>query len=154
MWAIFFKNLCVRYNAWVGRLLWWSCQSPVSHSCGLLNHPNHFCKGTFKLMKNLMQIHCSTHSVILNEMSTQYTCSLKSVYWPHWLVQWSHHCSCMFIPVHSAWLQVYIDVMQAVLLMLTMAGHFSRHTSYILNVCYFYINYTSIKLKIKSKCNS
>ena len=25
-------------------------------------------------MQNLMQIHCSTHSVILNEMATQYTC--------------------------------------------------------------------------------
>ena len=27
------------------------------------------------LMQNLMQIHCSTHSVILNAVTTQYTCS-------------------------------------------------------------------------------
>ena len=47
------------------------------------------------LTQNLMQIHCSTCSVILNVMATQYTCSLNSVYCPHWLVQWSHHCSCM-----------------------------------------------------------
>ena len=53
------------------------------------------------LTQNLMQIHCSTCSVILNVMATQYICSLNSVYSPHWLVYWSHHCSCMHIPVHS-----------------------------------------------------
>ena len=49
------------------------------------------------LMQNLMQIHCSTHSVILNVMVTPYTCSLNGIYHPHWLV----HCSPMCIPVHS-----------------------------------------------------
>ena len=58
------------------------------------------------LMPNLMQTCCSTHSVILNMMTTQYMCQLNSVYWPHWLVQWSHHCSHMRIPVHSPWLPV------------------------------------------------
>ena len=29
------------------------------------------------LMQNLMQIHCSTYSVILNVLATQYTCSLN-----------------------------------------------------------------------------
>ena len=29
-----------------------------------------------------MQIHCSTHSVILNVIATQYTCSLNSIYHP------------------------------------------------------------------------
>ena len=53
------------------------------------------------LMQNLMQIHCSTCSVILNVMATQYTCSLSSLYRPHWLVQWSHYCSCMSIQVHT-----------------------------------------------------
>ena len=52
-------------------------------------------------MQNLMQIHCSTCSVILNAMATQCTCSLNGVYCPHWLVQWSCHCSYMRIPVHS-----------------------------------------------------
>ena len=35
------------------------------------------------LMQNLMQIHCFTHSVILNAIATRYTCSLKSVYCSH-----------------------------------------------------------------------
>ena len=34
------------------------------------------------LMQNLMQIPCSTCWVILNEMATQYTCSLNGVYHP------------------------------------------------------------------------
>ena len=33
-------------------------------------------------MQNLMQIRCSTHSVILNATTTQYTCSLNSIYHP------------------------------------------------------------------------
>ena len=36
----FAKKLCTRSDAWAGALLCWSCQSPVAHSCGLLNHPN------------------------------------------------------------------------------------------------------------------
>ena len=47
------------------------------------------------LMQNLMHIPCCTHSVILNAMATQYTCSLQGTYCPHWLVQWSRHCSHM-----------------------------------------------------------
>ena len=39
------------------------------------------------LMKNMMQTRCSTSLVILNVMATQYTCSLNSIYSPHWLVQ-------------------------------------------------------------------
>ena len=31
------------------RYLWWSCQSPVAHSFGLLNHLNSFHGGMFKL---------------------------------------------------------------------------------------------------------
>ena len=74
--------------------------------------------------EDLMQIRCSAHSVILNAMATQHTCSLHSIYHPHWLVQWSHHCSHVRIPVHSPWLPGYIDVVQTVLVMLTMAGLF------------------------------
>ena len=76
------------------------------------------------LMQNLMQIHYSTHSVILNAMATQYIWSLNGVYHPHWLVQWGCHCSHMHIPVHSPWPPGYIDFMQSVLIMLTMAGFF------------------------------
>ena len=32
------KKLCIRLGAWTGTLLWWSYQSPVAHSCSLLNH--------------------------------------------------------------------------------------------------------------------
>ena len=48
------------------------------------------------LKENLMQIHCSTRSVILNAMATQYTCSLNDIYCPHWLEQWClivHACA-------------------------------------------------------------
>ena len=75
------------------------------------------------LTQNLMQIHCSTHSVILNAMATQYTSSLEGIYVPHRLVQWSHHCSCMCIPVHSPWLPGYI-VAHTILVLLTTAGLF------------------------------
>ena len=74
--------------------------------------------------QNLMQIHCSTCSVILNAMVTQYTCSPTGVYHPHWLVQWSRHCSHMHIPVCSPWLPGYMDVAQTILVILTMAGLF------------------------------
>ena len=80
------------------------------------------------LKKNVMPICCSTGSVILNETATQYTCSLNNVYHPHWLVQWSHNCSHMHIPVHSPWLPGYTDIVQIILILLTMAGLFSdRH---------------------------
>ena len=64
----------------------------------LLNHPVVSAEECSSLMRNLLQIHCSTFSVILNAMATQYTCSLTSVYWPYRLVQWSSHCSHMRIP--------------------------------------------------------
>ena len=35
-------------------------------------------------MQNLMQICCSTHSVILNVTATQYTCSFSGAYHPHY----------------------------------------------------------------------
>ena len=76
------------------------------------------------LMQNLMQTHCSTCSVILNAMATQYTYSLNGVNHPHWQVEWSHHCSHMRTPVHSPWLPGYMDATQTILIILTMAGLF------------------------------
>ena len=76
------------------------------------------------LTQNLMQMRCSTHSVTLNATATQYTCSLKGIYHPHWLVPWSHHRSHVHIPDHSPWLPGYINVVQTVLIILTMAGLF------------------------------
>ena len=83
------------------------------------------------LTQNWMQIHCSTRSVILNVTATQYTCSLNSLYCSHWLVQRSHHCSHMRRPVHALWLPGYIDVTQTILVILTMAGHFSDRSHLI-----------------------
>ena len=81
------------------------------------------------LMQNAMQIHCSTRSVILNVMATQYTCSLNSFYHPHWLEQQSHHCSHMRIPVHSPWLPGYIDVDANCSCYINNDWTFSRQTS-------------------------
>ena len=71
-----------------------------------------------------MHIHCSTCSVIWNVIATCYSCLLNSIYHPHWLVQWHCHCSHMLSPVHSPWLPGYVDVVQTVLIILTMAGLF------------------------------
>ena len=88
----------------------------------------------WSLTQNLMQIRCSTCSVILNVTTTQYTCSLSGVYHPHWLVQWSCHCSHMRIPVHSPQWPHHINVTQTVLVVLTMAELFSREASYTMKL--------------------
>ena len=117
-WVIwcFTKNLCTRRDAWVGALSWWSCQSPVAHSCAFRIIWIVSVEECPSLTQNLMQVYCSAHSVILNVTATQYTCSHSSVYCPHWLVQWSRHCSHMHIPVHSPWLPGYINVCKLFLL--------------------------------------
>ena len=82
-WVIwcFAKKLCTRCDAWVGALSWWSCQSPVTHSCSLLNHPNSFRGGMFKLNTKLdadlslyllSHFECNSHTVHI----------LNSVYYP------------------------------------------------------------------------
>ena len=81
------------------------------------------------LMHNLMQIHCSTHSVLLNVRATQYTCSLSGVYSPQWPVQWSHHCSCMCVPVHSPWLPGNINALQTILILVTVAAFSSEQST-------------------------
>ena len=43
------KKFCTRRDAGAGALLWWSYQSPVARSCGLLNHTYSFCREMFKL---------------------------------------------------------------------------------------------------------
>ena len=88
-----------------------------------------------RLMQNLMQICRSTCSVILNVTATQYTCSLNGIYHPHWLLQWSHHCSHMNIPVHSPWLPGYIDVTQTVLIVWAMSGIFPDKPSIPKELC-------------------
>ena len=62
----------MRCDAWAGALLWWSCQSPVAHSGGLLNHLNCFHGGMFKLnakfgadswLHSLSPFECDGHTV-------------------------------------------------------------------------------------------
>ena len=79
--------------------------------------------GTMFKLNTKLDADSLLHSVILNAIATQYTCSVSGIYHPHWLVQLSQHCSHMRIPVHSPWLPGYIEV-QTVLIILTMAGVF------------------------------
>ena len=81
-------------------------------------------EGCSSLTWNSTQIHCSACLVILNVAATQYTCPLNGIYHPHWLVQWSRHCSHMLILVHSLWLPGYITVSQTALILLTMTWFF------------------------------
>ena len=46
---MFHQKLSMRHDAWAGTLLSWSCQSPVAHSCGLLNNLSSFHRRIFKL---------------------------------------------------------------------------------------------------------
>ena len=133
------KKLCTRHDAWAGVLSCWRCQSPVARSCSRLHHPESFCGGMFKLNTKFDAdlLFC------LHTMATQYTCSLKGVYHPHWLVQWSHHCSCMRIPVHSLWLSSYVDVWQTVLIILTMNRFFWQKLVYIF--CWYLHNCILLK---------
>ena len=82
-WVIwcFTKKLCMRCDTRAGTLLWWSCQSPVAHSCGLLNHPNSFQGGMFKL-NTIFDADLLLYMLILIAMATQYTCSLSGIYLP------------------------------------------------------------------------
>ena len=73
-WVIwcFAKKLCMRCNAWAGALSWWSWQSPVVHSCGLLCL-DRFHGGIFKcdtelLLYLLSHFECNGHTVhMLNQ---------------------------------------------------------------------------------------
>ena len=66
------EKLCVRCDTWVSMLLWWSCHSPVAHSCSLLNHLNNFFGRMFKnnttfdadsLLYFLRHFECDGHTI-------------------------------------------------------------------------------------------
>ena len=74
---------CTRREAWADVLLWWRAASHhVSIAVAFWIIEIVSMGEWSSLMQNLMQIHCSTCSVILNEMATRYTCSLNSDYCP------------------------------------------------------------------------
>ena len=101
---------------------------------------------------NVMQICCSTCSVILNSMVRQYTCSLNSIYHPHWLVECSHHCSHVRTPVHSPWLPGYTDVTHTIFVTLTMTGLFLDRLSCICACVYIYTCIHTHKFILCLKC--
>ena len=85
----------MRCDAWAGILSWWSSQSPVAHSRGLLNHLNSFHRGMFKLntkfdaylmLYSLSHFECDSHTV---HMLTQWrrppplTSTVKSSLFTH-----------------------------------------------------------------------
>ena len=131
-WVIwcFTKKLCLRRDAWVGALSWWSCQSPVAHSCGLLNHLNSFCGGMVKvyeksdadsLLYSLSHFECNSHTV--DKLTQQ--CLLPPLT--------STVKSSLFTHVHSSPLSLAArlhDVMKIILIILTMAELFSGHTTH------------------------
>ena len=84
------------------------------------------------IMEDVMQIHCSTHSVILNATATQYTCSLKGIYHP--LLTSTVKLS-LFSHAHSSLLSSVARLHRCcanILVILTMPGFFSGQTSYSL----------------------
>ena len=72
------QKLCTRCDAWVGALLWGSCPSPVAHSYGLLNHPNSFHGGMFKLHEK-----CDADSLLY--LLSHFECDGQTV---HMFTQW------------------------------------------------------------------
>ena len=118
----FAKKLCTRCDRWMDVLSWWSCQLSVAAPFWIILIVS--AKECSTLTQNLMQILGSTYWIILNVMATWYTSSLNRVCRPHWLVPWSHHCSHMCIPAHPLWLPGYTDVVQIILIILTVVGLF------------------------------
>ena len=55
---MFHQKLCPRCDIWKGMLSWWSCQSSVAHSCGLLKHQIVSVEECSSLTKTLVHIYC------------------------------------------------------------------------------------------------
>ena len=100
-WVIwsFIKKLCTRYDAWTGMLSWRNCQSPVAHSCGLLNHLSSFHRSIFKL-------NAKSDADLLLCLLSHFECSSHTV---HMLAQWclpppltSTVKSSLFMHAHSS----------------------------------------------------
>ena len=103
-WVIwcFTTKICTRWDTWVGIWSWWSFQSPVAHRDALLNHLNSFHKSS-SLTWNLKRIMALLpQSYWMWQPHSTHAHSIVST--TLWLLQWSRHCSCMHITVHSPWL--------------------------------------------------
>ena len=98
-WFDVLPKHCRRCDAWAGTLSWQSCQSPVAHSYGLLNHRNRFHRGLFKLNAKL-------DADLLLYLLSHFECNGHKVYM---LTQWhllppltSTVKSSLFTHVHSS----------------------------------------------------
>ena len=135
-------------------VLWWSCQSPVAHSCGLLNHPNSFHGGMFKLHEK-----CDADSLLY--LLSHFECDGQTV---HMLTQWrlpplltSTVKSSLFTHAHSsplsfpARLHWYCANRSRYI---KNGWTFSGQTSYVC-VCVCAVSYTHLTLPTRSiKCRS
>ena len=103
------------------------CDKATNHlSCGLLNYPNMFRGGMFKLnakldadslLYSLSHFECDGHTVHMltqQHLPPPLTSTVKLSLFTH------------AFPVHSPWLPGYINVTQTFLVMLIMAGVFSE----------------------------
>ena len=117
----FAEELCTRGDAGMGVLLWWSCQSSVAHSCSLLNHPNSFHRGMFKLnvkfdadslFYSLSHFECDGHTVHMltqQHLPPPLTSTVKSSLFTH---------------AHSSPLSLAARLHRCRATILTIAGHF------------------------------
>ena len=81
----------------------------VTHSCRLLNHPNSFPGGMFKLNAKF-DADSLLYSVILGVMVTQYTWSLKKHLPPPLTSTVKSSLFKHVFPIHPPWLPDYKDV--------------------------------------------
>ena len=130
-WFDVSQENCTRCDAWVGRPHAEAAHHQLPIAAGFWIICTVFLEECSSLTQNLMQFHCSSHSVILNETATQSKYPLHGVYLPPRLVQWSGHCSHMHIPAPSPGLPGYMDVPQTILIILTVVGLFPDRPQYI-----------------------
>ena len=103
----------------MGVLLWWSCQSPVAHRGGLLNHPTSFCGGTFKLNAKF------DADFLLYSLS-HFECNGYTV---HMLTQW-----CLLSPLTSAMkLSLFTDAHSSPLSLAARLHQCHAHHSHYIN---------------------
>ena len=121
-----------------GILLWWSCQSPLGRSCSLLNHPNSFHGGMFKLnakfvadslLCSISHFECHSHTVHMltqRRLPPPVTSTVKSSLF------------------HFPWLPGFINVAQTIPVLWTMAEPFLDKPSVYMCVTmqiYIYVLY-------------
>ena len=106
----------------------------VANSCGLLNHPNSFHGGMFKLKaKSDADSFLYSHSHL---ECNGHTVHAPSTHLPPPLTSTVKLSLFMYVhSIHSPWLPGYIDAAQAILIILTVAGLFPDRPCVCVCVC-------------------